>query len=283
MTIPRTAIAAKNLTFCYSHRTRRQQAEKAILDNLTMEIQSGEFTGILGPNGSGKTTLLRNILRYLESDRGTISVYERSQRDYSARELAEKMSLVPQKSGGGASLSVHEMILLGRLVHLENRWEGFSALDHSIVDHVIDVLDLNEFRDRRCHTLSGGEFQKVLLARALVQQSSILLLDEATASLDLRHATEIMDMVRRQTGSGKTVIAVMHDLNLAARYCDRVILLKNGRVRYSGSPAEVYQRAIIREIYEIDAYISADDEGIPFVLPKCKAFCGEQQMTKEVV
>ncbi len=262
-----SALSTRNLVFNYREQ-RNVHAAPPVLDKLSIDIIPGEFTGILGPNGSGKTTLLKVLLRYLEAAEGNVSVFQLPQEEYTQRELSRKLSLVPQKTGGGASLTVFEMIILGRLAHMQNRWSGFSDRDKQIVDHVIDVLDLERFRERRCHCLSGGEFQKVLLARALVQQSSILLLDEATANLDLRHATEIMDLVRGQTETGKTVVAVMHDLNLAARYCNRVFLMKNGSVRFSGPPSDIYRREIIQEIYEIDAFISTDDDGIPFVLPK---------------
>jgi iron complex transport system ATP-binding protein len=278
-----TALSTRDLTFSYHHKNGKNHGGTKILDGLTIGITPGEFTGILGPNGSGKTTLLKNLLSYLKADSGSISLYGRPQSNYSSREISENMSLVPQKSGGGAFLSVYEMILLGRLVHMENRWNGYSERDYAIVNHVIHVLDLEHFRNRSCHSLSGGEFQKVLLARALVQQSGILLLDEATANLDLRHAAEIMDLVRKQCSKGKTIVAVMHDLNLAARYCDRVIFMKNGRGLYSGAPTEIYRREIIREIYEIDAYISVDDEGVPFVLPKRRVSYREEQLTREVV
>ena len=175
-----SALSVKNLSFQYRAPGKYHTATP-VLDNLTVDITPGEFTGILGPNGSEKTTLLKNLLRYLEADCGDITIFQRPQKEYCSRELSQKMSLVPQKSRGGASLSVYEMVMLGRLAHMENRWSGYSDRDKSIVDQVIDVFDLEKFKERQCHCLSGGEFQKVLLARALVQQSNILLRDEATA------------------------------------------------------------------------------------------------------
>jgi iron complex transport system ATP-binding protein len=205
---------------------------------------------------------------YLKPQDGRIAYFDIPHRDLSSRRLSKLLSLVPQKPEGGAALTVIEMITLGRLPHMESRWSGFSAEDREVVGEFMEKLGLVGFEHRNCHSLSGGEFQKVLLARALVQKSSILLLDEATANLDLHHSVDIMDLVRQFADGGGAVVAVMHDLNLAARFCDRVVLMKSGEVKYEGKPAEVYRTDVIREIYEIDAYIARDDDGIPFVLPR---------------
>jgi iron complex transport system ATP-binding protein len=174
------------------------------------------------------------------------------------------------------------MILLGRLPHLRNKWSGFSDSDRAVVDDVVSKLGLERFMHRKCHCLSGGEFQKVLLARALVQESEILLLDEATSNLDLHHSVEIMELVCTFAEEGGTVVAVMHDLNLAAKFCDRVVLMKEGKVRYEGPPADVYRRDVISDIYGIDSYISRDDEGNPFVLPRRKKNA-ETELKKRIV
>jgi iron complex transport system ATP-binding protein len=260
-----TVVKGRDLYFSYGG--------DPILIGLSLDVYGGEILGVLGPNGSGKTTLLKNLLLYLKPKNGSITYYNGSSGELSEAELtsgaiAKLSSLVPQRSGGGGSLTVFEMVMLGRLPHLKSRWSGFSDLDHEMVEGVMEWLGILRFRDRPCLNLSGGEFQKVLLARALAQDTEILFLDEATANLDMHHAVEIMDLVRDRAGRGKTVIAVMHDLNLAAAYCDRVLLMKKGTVHYQGTPKQVYSPEVIRDIFGMDLYLSEDEEGVPFVLPR---------------
>lgn len=258
--MPTSAVRAESLRFSYS--------DDPILNGLTLAVRPGEIVGVLGPNGSGKTTLLKNLLLYLKPRVGSISYFGRAHTTLSSRELSRLAGLVPQKSGGGASLSAGEMVMLGRLPHLKSRWTGFSDHDRGVVERTMQCLDIHRFRDRHCSTLSGGEFQKVLLARALVQESSILFLDEATANLDMHHAIEIMDLVRDRVTAGGTAVAVMHDLNLAAGYCDRVVFLRDGVVRYEGAPRDVYRPDVVRDIFGVDLYVAEDDAGVPFVLPR---------------
>lgn len=242
------------------------------LDKVNINVQPGELVGILGPNGSGKTTLLKNLLRFLTPQSGRITYFDNAQArditELTSNELARLAALVPQRSGGGASLTVYEMVMLGRLPHMESRWSGFTDDDRDTVNCTLAGLDIERFSNRPCSTLSGGEFQKVLLARALVQDTDALLLDEATANLDMHHAVDIMNLVRERLDGRRTVIAVMHDLNLAAEYCDRVVFLKKGTVRYEGTPEETYLPEIIRDIYDSDLYVGQDANGIPFVLPR---------------
>lgn len=258
------SLEARSLAFGYG--------DDPVIHGLSLSVRSGELVGILGPNGCGKTTLLKNLLRYLKPQSGTISIFDgtepRDIGDLTSQELARLAALVPQRSGGGASLSVYEMVMLGRLPHMASRWVGFTETDRDIVECTLHGLRIEHFRDRACSTLSGGEFQKVLLARALVQDSEILFLDEATANLDMHHAVEIMDLVRDRLRDDCTVIAVMHDLNLAAAYCDRVMFVKEGAVRYEGTPAETYRPEIIGDVYDSDLYVGRDEHGVPFVLPR---------------
>ena len=277
----RAVLEAGALHFSYS--------DAPILNGLDLTVRRGEIVGVLGPNGSGKTTLLKNLLVYLKPTSGSIAYYTpedltldaiphaADSRDLTPGRLAKLAALVPQRSGGGGSLTVYEMVMLGRLPHLESRWAGFSDLDRDTVECTMHGLGILRFRDRSCATLSGGEFQKVLLARALVQETEMLFLDEATANLDMHHAVEIMDLVCERADDERTVVAVMHDLNLAASYCDRVVLMKDGVVRYEGAPREVYRPEVIRDIFGVDLYLSEDEDGVPFVLPR---LAGRQERTE---
>jgi iron complex transport system ATP-binding protein len=262
------AVRTEKLAYSYEPHGGAKNSTVQVLKELDIKIDTGKVVGILGPNGSGKTTLLKNLILYLKPQGGRIEYFGKPHADIHSRNLSKTLSLVPQRPGGGASLTVYEMIILGRLPHMENRWTGFSEADRAVVDSFIQKLGLQDLKHRKCHALSGGEFQKVLLARALVQESDILLLDEATSNLDPNHSVEIMELVRNFAGGGGTVVAVMHDLNLAARFCDRVVLMKNGKVKHHGTPHDVYTRSVIHDIYGIDSYISCDDVGVPFVLPR---------------
>ncbi len=261
----------------YAYDVKGSVHGRKILQGIHMDINPGEITGILGPNGSGKSTMLKNIQLFLEPNQGDITYFSVSHKDIQAKELAKQISLVPQKSGGGQSLRVKEMILLGRIPHMKSRWSGFVPEDYERVNRVIEALHLQDFENRFCHCLSGGEFQKVLLARALSQESPVLLLDEATANLDMHHAMEIMELVQGLATAGTAVAAVLHDFNLAASFCHRLIVMHKGKVFREGTPQEVLTSEVIREVYGIHAYVGHDEMGVPFVLPRKHGTAGESR------
>jgi iron complex transport system ATP-binding protein len=243
-----------------------------MLKKISLSLKAGEFTGCLGPNGSGKSTLLKNILGFLKPSMGRI-LYSGTAgeplRELSSGERARYFSFVPQFAGGRASFTVWELALTGRLPHMKSRWHGYTKTDYRKTAAVMEMLGIASISDRNILTLSGGEMQKALIARCLVQEGEVLLLDEATSGLDLNHAVEIMELMRKKAEEeGKTVLAVLHDLNLAAQYCDRILLLKNGCLRYQGSPAEILTENIVEEIYGIRVAVSADDKARPVILPR---------------
>jgi iron complex transport system ATP-binding protein len=241
---------------------------QAVLRGVDLRLESGEFLGLLGPNGSGKSTFLKNLLGFLQASQGRL-VYWDSTSQPDCLELARRLAFVPQHTGLRGRVSVREAVMMGRLPHLKDRWAGFSEADYHLVDSTLCSLGISRFAERDLACLSGGELQKVVIARCLVQESDILLLDEATSGLDLNHAVEIMELMRQNVDTqGKTVVAVLHDLNLAAQYCDRIALLKDGKVRYLGLPSEVLKADVIEEIYGIRAEVGTDACGLPFVLPK---------------
>lgn len=243
--------------------------ERKILEKICFEVGNGKFFGILGPNGSGKSTLLKNIMQYISPDSGTVFLFEEEISNMSRNSIAKKMAFVPQKSEMSMGLSVFETILMGRLPHLKNRWEGYTQTDRSIVESAMLDLDLTRFKDRIALSLSGGEFQKVLLARALVQAPEVVLLDEPTSNLDMNHAVELMSLIKNMTVRNElTAVAVLHDLNLASLFCDEVIFIKDNGIKYSGNPKSIFKREIIREVYGVDVFIGFCDEGFPYVVPK---------------
>ncbi|MDR1176349.1 MAG: ABC transporter ATP-binding protein [Treponema sp.] len=250
----------RDLNFSYQSRE--------ILRGISLSLKQGEFFGFLGPNGSGKSTFLKNLLGFLKPSGGRI-LYAGTNTVPGGKERARLFSFVPQNTGLRSSFAVKDVILMGRLPHLKDRWAGYSAEDREKVREVMKVLGLTSMADRNVMSLSGGELQKVIIGRCLVQEGDIILLDEATSGLDLNHSIEIMELMRKKTTEeSKTVVAVLHDLNLASQYCDRIVLLKEGRIRYQGSPREILSSEVLEDIYGIQAIVGHDVYGRPFVLPR---------------
>jgi iron complex transport system ATP-binding protein len=254
------SVDVRNLSFAYH--------ERMVLQEISLSLRPGEMVGFLGPNGSGKSTFLRNLLGFLKPLCGQI-VFAGLGENPVPRELARHLALVPQNSSNRPLLSVKEFILMGRLPHLKDRWAGYDEGDRFKTAEVMEVLDLTPLADRYVTQLSGGEFQKAVIGRCLVQEGDILLLDEVTTGLDLNHTIEIMELMRKKADrERKTILAVLHDLNLASQYCDRLVLLKDGRLRHQGRPAEVLTSEVVEKIYGIKAAICTDENGRPYVLPR---------------
>jgi iron complex transport system ATP-binding protein len=235
-------ITVKNLSFSYN--------SEPVLNDLNFEAREGEVTFILGPNGSGKTTLLKCIAGILKP-RGAILVENQSLNDISKRELAKKLAYVPQRGDTGF-LTVFDVILLGRKPYM-----GFGPTnrDYRIVKDVMSLLSLEKLAFRRLNELSGGELQKVMIARALAQRPRILLLDEPTNNLDVKNQIEIMRLIRKiAKESNISVISTMHDLNLASLYADRILMIKNGKIFASGG-IEVLNKENIKAVYGVDVEV----------------------------
>ncbi|MDR1030199.1 MAG: ABC transporter ATP-binding protein [Treponema sp.] len=251
-------VSAWGVSFAYHKRL--------VLDDVSLSLRAGEFLGFLGPNGSGKSTFLKNLLGFLKPSTGRIVF---SGAVLTHLERSRRLAFVPQNSMPPASLSVQEVVLMGRLPHIRDRWTGYGKVDRQKVAEVLDALGIAGMAERDVMSLSGGEMQKVIIGRCLVQEGDILLLDEATSGLDLNHTIEIMELMRKKAGEeGKTIVAVLHDLNLASQYCDRIVLLKNGCLRYEGRPQDILTEEVVEEIYGIRAVVKADEYGRPFVLPR---------------
>lgn len=237
--------------------------DRAILDGVSLEVNSGEMVGVIGPNGSGKSTLLRLIYGYLPSRRGRVEVDGDELAEIPHQELARRVSAVLQFQEGALTSSVRESVMLGR-----SPWQGWSLVDGPEdcrrVARVLETMGLTELGERPIPELSGGERQKTLLARALVGDARLLLLDEPTNHLDLRHKLEILERVR-ETGLG--ALLVLHDLDLASKFCDRLLLLKDGQRLAFGTPAEVLTVDLIQRGFGIEVQvIDHPDSGRPVVL-----------------
>lgn len=212
-----------------------------------LTIHPGEVVGLVGPNGSGKTTLLRALYHSITPAGGRVVVDEQALGDMSRRDIARAMAVVVQEREAQSEVTVAETVSLGRLPHL-----GFAAslgvADHAAVDEAMATCAISHLADRPMGQLSGGERQRVLIARALAQKATHILLDEPTNHLDLRYQHEVLDSL---TGLSAGVGIVLHDLNLANTYCDRVVVLKNGRVITTGTPAEVLVPEVLEPVYGV--------------------------------
>jgi len=255
-----------------AHHLRFHYSEAAVVDDVSFSLARGEMLGILGPNGSGKSTLLRLLSGVLAPASGEVRAHGRPLTSYSRRQLGQAIAVVPQDTVIEFPFSVTEVVLMGRSPHLGGfAFEGDRDVEvaHQAMRRT-GVLDLAH---RSIHELSGGERQRVILARALAQEASIMLLDEPGAFLDIRHTVEIYDLLQDLQREGRSIITVLHDLNLAALYCDRVALLKEGRLFRLGTPAEVITYEALTKVYETEVYVDTNDiTGAVNVLPLSRPY-----------
>jgi iron complex transport system ATP-binding protein len=254
-------ILAERVSFAYGARR--------VLADVSLAVAAGELVGVIGPNGGGKTTLVRILSGVLAPDAGSVRLGGRSLSEHRRRELARRLAVVPQDPTLEFPFTALEVVLMGRSPHLAAL--GFpGARDVEIARAAMARLAVADLEDRPLDRLSGGERQRVLLARALAQEPEVLLLDEPTTHLDLRHQAGIYDVVHELArGRGVAVVSVLHDLNLAALYCDRLVLLAGGRVVRDGPPAAVLDAGLLGAAYgtPIDVDRSALT-GAPIVLPR---------------
>jgi len=232
---------------------------RPVLTGLDLEVPAGSFCGLLGPNGAGKSTLLQLAAGALRPRAGQVSVLGRPLAAWERRELARSVAVVPQRFELAFPFSVLEVVLLGRLPH-RGPLALDSARDLELAREAMRATETLEFAGRRLHELSGGEWKRVLVAKALAQEPRVLLLDEPAAELDIRHQValyELVDRVRRERGV--TVLAAMHELNLAAAYCDRFVLLKDGAVAVSGGLEEVMTYQHLTAVFGIDIYVGVNE------------------------
>ena len=228
-----------------------------ILRGVDLRAERGELVGVIGPNGSGKSTLLKCIYRVLKPTGGAVWLDGRTLSDYSYKESARQVAVVAQHNYYNFDFSVRDVVMMGRSPH-KRALDRDNARDHQMVARALETVGMADFAQRSFATLSGGEQQRVILARALAQDTPCLILDEPTNHLDIKYQLQLMDIVK---GLDRTVIAAIHDLNIAAMYCDRLYAVKEGRVVASGRPEEVLTPALIRAVYEVEAEVLRDGGG----------------------
>ena len=242
---------------------------KEVLKELSLDIDENKLTGIIGPNGCGKSTLAKNIIKYINGKFESFKIMDTDIRELTHKKIAQLISYIPQKSIIIPNISVFDYVLLGRFPLLKNSWDNYTKKDYEIVENNINLLNIKELRDRNIETLSGGELQKALLARALAQEAKILLLDEPTSALDLNNAVEFMKILKNiSIKKDISVIIIIHDLNLASLFCDSLIILKDGRFIEKGSPKEVINEENIKSVYNLDCKVCYNENDKPYIIPK---------------
>jgi len=242
-----------------------------VLRGVTFSFAQGDFVGVLGPNGSGKSTLLRLLAGILTPREGQALLEGRPVHTMKRREVARRIAVVPQSYEGIFAFSAREVVLMGRSPHLPS-WSFEAPHDFEVVERVMEQTDTRELAARPLDQLSGGERQRVLIARALAQEPRLLLLDEPTAFLDIRHQVEILNLIKTFNKKEKlAVVAVTHDINLASLYCDRIILLDRGVVHDDGVPEAVLTARNIECVYGTPVLTSRHElTGRPVVAPRAE-------------
>lgn len=229
-----------------------------VLSAVSLQVDQSELVGLVGPNGAGKTTLLGAVRGTVTPAEGSVFISGTAVSALSAREIGRLVATVPQETELSFSFSVERAVAMGRHPHI-GRFGTADSEDHAAVAKAIERTALSAFADRPVTELSGGERQRVLFARALAQRTPLLLLDEPTANLDINHAIRTLDLVRSVVDDGRAAVAAIHDLNLAARYCDRLVLLTAGEVVASGTPREVLTSETLKTAFNADAVVAEND------------------------
>lgn len=243
-------ITVKKLSYSYS--------ENPVLQDISLELPDTGFSVLAGPNGAGKSTLLYLLMGYLQPQSGKISLYDKELKEYRPQELAAQIAFIPQESHSEFDYLVKDTVLMGRYPYL-GLWQRYSKKDEESVAEALRMMQLNKLKERYLSELSGGEKQRVYLARALAQNTKYILLDESLSQLDINFQVEIMRLLKElSTAQGKAIVLVSHNLNLAANYADNMILLKNGRLIASGAPNTVMQEALLSELFDLPLKVQAN-------------------------
>lgn len=253
-------LEARGITVRY----RREQPP--VLQSVTCQVSGAELVSVVGPNGSGKTTLVRALLGLVPVEQGTVLIDGRAVRQWSRRELARTVAVVGQQEEAVFPLTVRETVMLGRYAHL-GPLDAPSSTDRTAVQSALERCDVAALTHRKVDALSGGEWQRVRIARALAQQPRALILDEPTASLDVRHEMELFELMRQLVKEGLAGLVITHELNLAARFSDRMVLLDRGGVVGTGSPSQVLDHETLSRVFEWPVAVTTWSDGSPQVVP----------------
>lgn len=252
-------LRAEDITVGYRDRT--------VLRNLSVSIPDGSFTVIIGPNACGKSTLLRALARLLRPESGRILLQEKPIDTYALRDIARRLGLLPQSSTAPEGITVAELVARGRFPH-QTFLQRWSRRDEEAVFEAMIATGVDDLAHERVDRLSGGQRQRTWIAMVLAQETPILLLDEPTTYLDIAHQVELLDLCRDLNRKGRTLVAVLHDLNLACRYATHMIAMRDGAIIAEGPPAAIVTEALMRDVFGLPSVVIEDPvSGAPLVVP----------------
>lgn len=252
-------LAMENGTIAYDR--------QVVIDNLSVEIPAGSFTAVLGPNGCGKSTFLRALARVVPLASGRVLLDSHPISALKSKQVARRVGLLPQSSIAPDGITVFDLVTRGRSPY-QSWTQQWRATDDVAVHAALEATQLTSLASRRVDELSGGQRQRVWIAMLLAQETDILLLDEPTTYLDIAHQYDVMDLLRELNVAGKTIVAVLHDINQAARYASHFMVMRDGRVRAQGEPSQVLSSALITEVFGVRAEIFPDPiTATPTVVP----------------
>lgn len=258
--IPTSRLRAEKIELRYADRT--------IVDELSLEIPDGGFTVVVGPNGCGKSTLLRALGRMLTPRSGRVVLDGNDIRSYRTKEVARRIALLPQSPLSPGAISVADLVSRGRYPY-QSMLRQWSPEDEHVVSEALNEVGMRYAADQLVDELSGGQRQRVWIAMTLAQRTPVLLLDEPTTFLDIAHQIEVLDLCSQLHQSGRTLVAVLHDLNLAARYATHVVAMRSGKIVMQGSASDVFTPELLREVFDLEALVLEDPEtGRPLVVPR---------------
>ncbi len=224
--------------------------KKQVVENVSVDIRRGQITSFIGPNGAGKSTLLSMVSRLLDADTGEVLIDKTNTKQMKSNDFSKRVSILKQSNFMNVRLTIRELVSFGRFPYSKGR---LNAEDEQMVDQAIEYMDLGDMEDSYLDELSGGQRQRAFIAMVIAQDTDYVLLDEPLNNLDMKHSVQIMKILRRLVDElGKTVIIVLHDINFASVYSDRIVALKNGRVVKDGPTEEIIQSAALKEIYDMD-------------------------------
>ncbi len=252
------AIELKKVCFAYD--------KKEVIKDISLILRDKEFIGIIGPNGAGKSTLLKLLCGILKPRIGKVFIYEEELQNMNQKEIARTIGFVPQETHFALNFSISDIVSMGRFPYL-NPFQKLSAEDKEAIEKALVQASITEYRNRPINSLSSGERQRVVIARALAQKPKILLLDEPTSHLDLHHQYRIMELLRKLNTEGITIVIVNHDLNLASLFCNRLFLLKTGKIWATGTAREIINVKTLKAVYGITVQvINHPQTGVPQII-----------------
>lgn len=246
-----------------------EKKQNPVLRDVNMELKAGEFYGILGPNGAGKTSIVRQILRLQASSEGNVLMDEKNIKNISRKEIALNLSFLPQDIQKDVDFTAYDVVAMGREPH-RKPFSPLNGEDKKIIEEAMEFTNCLHLKDKSIAFMSGGERQRVMIARTIAQDTPWIILDEPVSNLDVRHQADLMVVLERlRKEKGKTVIAILHDLNLAATFCTRIILMKKGQIYKEGTKEEVLTEKNLSEVYELSFdFLDSGKADVPYIMPR---------------